>query len=215
MASASARVRRALSTCMFSIMRPLWVTTPLPSARASSKAAMSARASSIGLGGRRPHVVGRLELARVDERLAVEAELAALQALGLEPVGVLDVVVDAVEDHLAGGPGGEQAQARARAAAAGGRARARRAAPWPGRWCPSRARRGARRRRRSPRRAAWRSASRPSPRSSCGPARRRPRGPSRCGGRRRPSRPWAPPPRRARPRRRPRGRRRATRCRGR
>ena len=35
----------------------------------------------------------------------------ALQALGLEALGVLDVVVDAVEDHLARGPGGQQAEA--------------------------------------------------------------------------------------------------------
>ena len=57
--------------------------------------------------------VARLDLARVDERLAVEAELAALLALGEEAGLVLDVVVDAVEDHLAGGPGGEQAEAEA------------------------------------------------------------------------------------------------------
>jgi hypothetical protein len=49
---------RALATCRFSIMRPLWVTTPLPSARPSSKAAMSPRACSTGLAGC-PHLVGR------------------------------------------------------------------------------------------------------------------------------------------------------------
>ena len=94
-------------------MRPLWVTTPLPAAMASSKVAMSARASSTASAVGAQTAVGRLDLARVDERLAVEAHLAALDALGLEAVGVLDVVVDAVEDHLAGGPGGEQAQAEA------------------------------------------------------------------------------------------------------
>ena len=41
-------------------------------------------------------------------------ELAALDALGLEAGLVLDVVVHAVEDHLAGGAGGQQAQAQAR-----------------------------------------------------------------------------------------------------
>ena len=117
------------------------------------------------LGARGEGGVARLDLARVDEGLAVEAEVAALLALGEEAGLVLDVVVDAVEDHLAGGPGGEQAEAEARRAAAGGRARARPAAPWPGRWCPSRARRAARTTRRSRGRRAWRSASRASPRS--------------------------------------------------
>src|SRR5207249_2451718 len=46
--------------------------------------------------------VARFDLPRVDQRLAVEAELAALYALGLEARQVLHVVVDAVEDHLAG-----------------------------------------------------------------------------------------------------------------
>src|SRR5690606_1012469 len=46
-----------------------------------------------GFGGGGPHPVGRLDLAGVDERLAVEAELAALDALGLEAGLVLDVVV--------------------------------------------------------------------------------------------------------------------------
>ena len=60
----------------------------------------------------------------MDQRLAVEAQLDALAALGREPVGVLDVVVDAVEDHLAGLPRREQRGGQVRHAAAGGRARA-------------------------------------------------------------------------------------------
>src|SRR3712207_7139712 len=44
----------------------------------------------------------RSDLAGVDERLAVEAHLASLAALSEEPVGVLHVVVDAVDDRLAG-----------------------------------------------------------------------------------------------------------------
>ena len=72
MASATARMRRALSTWRFSIIRPLWVTTPLPAATASSKVAISA-------GRPRPPRPAPtrgwpVELARVDERLAVEAE---------------------------------------------------------------------------------------------------------------------------------------------
>ena len=82
MASAMARARRALSTCRFSIMRPSTVTTPLPSAVASSKAAMISRAALELVLARGEHVVARLDLARVDQRLAVEAELAALHALG-------------------------------------------------------------------------------------------------------------------------------------
>ncbi len=44
----------------------------------------------------------------MDERLAVEAELRALPALGLEPGQVVHVVVDPVEDDLAGLAGAEQ-----------------------------------------------------------------------------------------------------------
>jgi hypothetical protein len=44
----------------------------------------------------------------VDQRLAVEAHLAPCTHSASEAVEVLHVVVDAVEDHLAGLPGGEQ-----------------------------------------------------------------------------------------------------------
>ena len=68
------------------------------------------RASSTASLARRERLVGALDLAGVDQRLAVEAQLAALPALGEEAVGVLHVVVDAVEDRDAGGPGGQQRQ---------------------------------------------------------------------------------------------------------
>ena len=91
-------------------MRPSTVTTPRPSASASSNAAMISPGPFDLVVGRGEDPVARLELAGVDEGLAVEAQLPALHALGLEPLGVLDVVVDAVEDDLARGPGGEQAR---------------------------------------------------------------------------------------------------------
>ncbi len=113
MAWLMARVRRACSTCRFSIIRPSTVTTPRPSASASSKAAMmrAAWSTARGRGGERG--VAGVDLGGVDQRLAVEAEVAALLALGEEPVLVLDVVVDAVEDDLAGRPRRQQAEAEA------------------------------------------------------------------------------------------------------
>ena len=48
--------------------------------------------------GRREHLVADVDLARVDQRLAVEAHVAALLAFRPEAVEVLDVVVDAVDD---------------------------------------------------------------------------------------------------------------------
>ena len=102
MASAVASVRWALATWRFSIIRPSTVTTPRPSARPSSNASITRRAWATSSSARRPHVVGDVDLAGMDQRLAVEAHLAALHALGAEAVEVLDVVVHAVEDHLAG-----------------------------------------------------------------------------------------------------------------
>ena len=114
MASATARTRRALSTCRFSIIRPSTVTTPRPSATASSNAAITRSAYSTSDCRRRPHVVGRFDLARMDQRLAVETHLHALTALGLEALGVLHVVVHAVEDDLACLAGGEQRRGEVR-----------------------------------------------------------------------------------------------------
>jgi hypothetical protein len=53
--------------------------------------------------------VARLELLGVDDRLAVEAEVLGLPALGLEPVGVVEVVEHAVEDDAARSTRREQA----------------------------------------------------------------------------------------------------------
>ena len=50
----------------------------------------------------------------MDQRLAVEAHLHALAALGLEAVGVLHIVVHAVEDHLARFTGSEQCSGEVR-----------------------------------------------------------------------------------------------------
>ena len=101
MASARASVRRALSTCRASIMRPSTVTTPRPSATAAVKASMTRRAAAISSVGRRPGVVAGLDLAGMDERLAVEAHLDALAALGGEALLVVDVVEHPVEDRHA------------------------------------------------------------------------------------------------------------------
>src|ERR1700722_12158695 len=45
----------------------------------------------------------------MDQRLAVEAQLAALDAFALQPLDIREIVVDAVEDVDAEGMGGEHA----------------------------------------------------------------------------------------------------------
>ena len=92
------------------------MTTPEPAP--SSQAWRIPRASSTACSLGRERRVGALDLAGVDQGLAVEAQLAALPALGQEAVGVLHVVVDAVEDRLAGRPGRRAAPGRGRSAAA-------------------------------------------------------------------------------------------------
>src|SRR5687768_15746838 len=62
------------------------------------------------IGGRSESGIARLDLTGMDEGLPVEAHLASLPALGREAGLVFDVVVDAVEDHLAVRPGREQTQ---------------------------------------------------------------------------------------------------------
>ena len=94
-------------------MRPSTVTTPRPSACGLLEGGDDPPGQLDLVGAGAKTRVARLDLARVDQRLAVEAQLPALRALGQEAGLVLDVVVDAVEDHLAGGAGGEQAQAEA------------------------------------------------------------------------------------------------------
>ena len=59
--------------------------------------------------GRRERVIARLDLARMDQRLAVEAELVGLAAFGGKTVGIAEVVVDAVQDVEAVGAGGGDA----------------------------------------------------------------------------------------------------------
>ena len=98
----------AFWTWRCSIIRPSTVTTPRPAACASSKAAITRREKSISSARRRPHVVGRRDLAGMHQRLAVEPHRLSLARLGEESLGVADVVVHAVEDHLAGLAGAEQ-----------------------------------------------------------------------------------------------------------
>ena len=108
MASATARTRRALSTWRFSIMRPSTVNTPRPSASAVSNASMTRREKFDLVLRRRPDLVRRLDLAGVDECLAVEPECLALARLHQESIRVPHVVVDAVEDDLAGISGADE-----------------------------------------------------------------------------------------------------------
>jgi len=61
------------------------------------------------VGGGREHRVARLDLVGVNQRLAVEAEIAALQAFALEAVEIREVVVDAVDDVEPVGVGGQHA----------------------------------------------------------------------------------------------------------
>ena len=144
MASAVASTFLAVSTWRFSMSRPLSVTTPLPSAWAVSKAAMTARASLdlVALG--REDLVARLDLARVDQRLAVEAHLPALVRLGEEALGVLDVVEDPVDDGHPGGPRREDRELERGLDRRPARARTSPRAPCRGRWSRARGRRAGR-----------------------------------------------------------------------
>ncbi len=49
-------------------------------------------------GGRRINLVADVDLAWMNERLAVEAHFASLQAFGVKAVEILDVVIDAIDD---------------------------------------------------------------------------------------------------------------------
>ena len=98
MASAMASVRRAISACSSSTILPLRLMTPLPAFSGRAKASMIARAfpTSAAVGANTS-----LQMSiwlGMDQRLAVQAHVAALLALGPEAVEVLDVVVDAVDD---------------------------------------------------------------------------------------------------------------------
>ena len=62
--------------------------------------------------GRGERPVRRVDLTGMDQRLAVEPEVAALCALRGEPLRVADVVVDAVEHRHARGAGAEDGQAQ-------------------------------------------------------------------------------------------------------
>ena len=95
-------------------MRPSTVTTPLPSACACLEGGDDP-ARHLELGGRRREdLVARLDLAGMDQGLAVEAHFEPLPADGAEALGVLDVVVDAVEDGEAIGPRRQHAEAERR-----------------------------------------------------------------------------------------------------
>ena len=96
-------VRRAMSACRSSTILPLSWITPLPAFSGRSKASMIARGVRDLRRRRRELLVADVDLARVDQRLAVEADVAALLALGPEAVEILDVVVDAVDDVAAVG----------------------------------------------------------------------------------------------------------------
>ena len=86
MASAMATVRRAMSACRRSTMRPSSWMAPRPAFSGRAKAAMMARARFHLVVRGREDAVGGLDLVGVDQRLAVEAEVAALLAFGDEAV---------------------------------------------------------------------------------------------------------------------------------
>ena len=108
-ASAIATVRRAISACMRSTMRPSICTTPLPLFSGRSNAAIICPRLRDLVQRRRERRIAGVDLVRMDQRLAVEAEIARLRTLGREAFGIGEVVVDAVEDIDAVLARGEQA----------------------------------------------------------------------------------------------------------
>ena len=82
-----------------------------------------------------------VDLVGMDQRLAVESEVAPLGALAREAVRVAEVVVDAVQDIDPIGACREHTGREPRRASARGPERSARVFPWRGRWCPSRTRR--------------------------------------------------------------------------
>ena len=95
---------------------------------------------------RRERLVGAVDLAGVDQGLAVEAHLAALPALGEEARRGPSRRCRRRRGSPCRRRGPRAARApRPVSSGCAARARARRTAPWRGRWCPSPARRGARR----------------------------------------------------------------------
>ena len=128
-ASAMATVRRAISACSSSTIRPSTVITPLPSFSGSANAAMILRAKATSASGGANTSLAIGNLVGVDQRLAVEAQSAALRTLAPEAVAVLEVVVDAVEHVEAVGAAGGDRRPTASRAPAGDRRQARRASP--------------------------------------------------------------------------------------
>ncbi len=113
-ASALARVCRAVTICRFSTILPSTTATPCPWRSASSKAAIWRLASSISAGEGEKDRVRDLELRGMDQRLAVEAHVAALLAFRAQALFVLEGIVDAVDDGEPMGAGRKQAEAQPR-----------------------------------------------------------------------------------------------------
>ena len=105
---------------------------PLPAFSGSANAAMMAAALSTSAEVGANDLVADVDLARVDQGLAVEAHVAALLAFIAEAVEILDVVEDAVDDVDAMGARGDHA-ARSRRSWSDGRGSASRGSPWRGR----------------------------------------------------------------------------------
>ena len=82
------------------------------------------------IGGGREDGVARLDLAGMDQRLAVEAELQALTALRFEAGRVGDVVVDAVDRRQPLGACGGDGERQRGVERARARSRRGRAFPW-------------------------------------------------------------------------------------
>ena len=99
MASCVASTLRAVSTWRFSTILPL-VGHHTGAARDGLLEGGDHPAGVLDVGlARREDLVADVDLAGVDQRLAVEAHLPTLDALGPEALGVLDVVEDPVDDR--------------------------------------------------------------------------------------------------------------------
>ncbi len=138
-AAALASVARAVATCRFSTILPSTHGHALPGRLCLPRTPSICRcARSTSSVGRREHLIRDRHLRRMDQRLAVKAQIAALLAFRAQPVVVLEGIINAIDaDHVraAARPAGRSASWSSTATDPPGTGSSD---PWPDRWSPAR-----------------------------------------------------------------------------